>query len=157
MSSRTEQAILALVAALTVQAGIGSPAIPVPTRNNTLPAKFAAFNAVAVFFNVLDGDGKVEDTSLGNPDEAADSYRIFHRAQIEWAVQAVSDTDREAAFDAGLVAINAALAADRSLGAMVDWCEIDETIRSNLVTDALPNTKAIVVYVRLEFLSSMPF
>lgn len=155
MSSATETAVKALVEA--IRTAMVAAQLPEPVRNQTLPSRFASFGAFSAFLNVLDGDGKPEDVALGNSDEGAQSYRIFHRAQVEWCVQAIGDDDREATFDAGLIAINVALAADRSLGNTVDWCEIDETIRSNLVTEALPNTKAIVVYVRLEFLSSMPF
>ena len=161
MGSKTELAVQALIAAITAQSGESPSPFPPPTRNNTLPAKFtaavSAYPDVAFFFNVNDGDGKVFQETLGAPDTVPNTYEIHHRPEIELAVQGVVDTDREAAFDAALVGINSALAIDRSLGGVVEWCQIDETVRSNLVTDALPNTKAIVVYVRLEFLSSMPF
>lgn len=155
MSSATEAALQALIEA--VRTSMVAAQLPEPQRNQTLPSRFKDYGKFGAFLNVLDGEGKPEDTSLGNSDEGAKSYNIFHRAQVEWVVQSANDASREATFDAGLVAINAALAADRSLGGAVDWCEIDETVRSNLVTEVLPNTKAILVYVRLEFLSSMPF
>lgn len=161
MASATETAILALIAALNAQSGASPSPFPQPTRNNTLPARFSAklpaYPDVVVFFNLLDGDGKVNQETLGQPDVVASTYEIHQRVQIELAVQGGSDADRSAAFDAGLVGINAALAPDRTLAGAVNWSQIDETVRSNLVTDALPNTKAIIVYVRLEFLSSMPF
>lgn len=161
MASQTELAIKALIAAITTQSGASPSPFPVPTRNNTLPAKFTAsvptYSDATFFFNVNDGEGKVFQETLGAPDVVPNTYEIHHRAEIELAVQGTINADREAAFDAALVGINSALATDRSLGNVVEWCQIDETVRSNLVTDALPNTKAIVVYVRLEFLSSMPF
>lgn len=161
MASATETAILALIAALRAQANLSPAPYPVPTRNNTLPARFTAsvptFSDVTFFFNVNDGNGKVNQETLGVPDVVPDTYEIYQRPEIELAVQGANDVDREAAFDAALIGMNAALAADRTLGGAVNWSEVDETVRSNLVTDALPNTKAIVVYVRLEFLSNMPF
>lgn len=166
MSSATETAIKGLITALTAQSAIAPSAFPVPSRNSTLPTKFtasiASFSDVTCFFNVNDGNGKPEEETLGAPDNVPDTYEIHHRVEIEWVVQGGSSDDREAAFDAGLIAINKALSLNgtdttRSLGGAVNWCQIDETIRSNLVTDALPNTKGIVVYVLLVFLSSLPF
>ena len=124
MASRTELAIQALIAAMTMQAGLSPPPYPVPTRNNTLPAKFTAsvpaFPDVTFFFNVNDGNGKVNQETLGRPDTVPDTYEIHHRPEIELAVQGIVDADREAAFDAALVGINSALAADRSLGGAVE-------------------------------------
>jgi hypothetical protein len=161
MASATETAIKALIAALTTQAE-GSPApYPVPTRNNTLPARFTAsvptFSDITFFFNVNDGNGKIIQETLGQPDVTPDTYEIEHRVEIELVAQGDEDAYREAAFDTALIGINSALAVDRYLGGVVEWAQIDETVRSNLVTDALPNTKAIVVYVCLTFQSSLPF
>lgn len=161
MATATETAILALLAALTAQAGTSPQPFPVPTRNNTLPARMTATVAdypdVVVFFNLCDGAGKVNQETLGDPDVVGATYEIHQRIRLEWVVQGVNDADREAAFDAGLWAINNALKADRSLNGAVSWCEIDETNRSDLATDALPNTKGIEVFVRLEFWSDLPF
>jgi hypothetical protein len=159
VSSATETAIQALIAALTAQASGGSPPFPVPTRNNTLPSRFVEWGnaGLTAFFNVLDGNGRVTQETLGLPDVQPDTYEIHHRVEIEWVVQGTNSAAREAAFDVGLVGINAALAVDRTLGDVVSWSQVDETVRSNLVTETLPNTKAIVVYVRMEFLSDMPF
>lgn len=163
MSSATETAILALIAALTAVAQGDAPPYPVPTRNNTLPARFAssvsAAPGVTFFFNVNDGNGRINQQTLGQPDTVPDTYELHQRCEVELVVESANDADREAAFDAALIGINNALKADptRTLNGAVNWCEIDETVRSNLVTDALPNTKGIVVYVRLEFLSDMPF
>ena len=163
MPSATETAIQALVTALTTQAGRSPAPFPVPTRNRTLPTKFtasaSAYTDVTFFFNVNDGNGKVDQETLGQPNLVPDTYEITHRAEVELVVQGAADADREAAFDAALLGIQAALDADatRTLGGAVNWCQIDETVRSNLVTEALPDTKGIVVYVQLVFQSSMPF
>lgn len=161
--SKTELALQALVAALTAQAN-GPGGIPVPSRNETLPERFAPANSgdVNVFFNVNDGDARVTEIALGNPDEVADVYQLEHRAEVEWVVEAIDSSApslaaKEQAFDDGLTAIDDALKADRSLGGTVDRAEIDEIQRSNLVTDALPNVKAARVLVKLEFVSSRPF
>lgn len=156
MPSATETAIAALVAALTARANLPSPPFPVPTRNQTLPEHFAQFGAVKVYFTVFDGDGGVFQETLGNPDTMADTYEIHHRPKLMWAVMGTDDAAREAAFDAGKVGINAALAADRSLGGAVSWCEIEEVQSEELATDTLAETKGVMVHVRLEFLSSAP-
>jgi hypothetical protein len=161
MPSATEAAIAALVAALTAKANASPAPFPAPTRNNTLPARMtasvAAYPDVVAFFNVLDGEGRIHQETLGAPDVVANTYEIHQRVRVEWVVQSTNDADREAAFDAGLLAINASLAVDRTLGGAVNWCEIEETNRSDLVSDGLPNAKAVEVFVRLEFLSSLPF
>jgi len=153
--SRTEAALQALRAALLARSVIGG--IPAPLRNETMPTRFPAFGSVTALLNLLDGDGKVVEIDLGNPDDTLSVYHIEHRAEVEWIVEASDNAAREAAFDAGLVAINAALAADRTLGGVVDFAEIVETLRTNLVTTALPGTKAIVVVVMLSFISNAPF
>ena len=157
MSSATETAILALVAALTAEANLPLPPFPAPSRNETLPERFAEFGAVSVYFTVFDGDGQVHQETLGNPDVVPNTYEIHHRPKIMWAVMGTDNAAREAAFDAGKVGVNNALKADRTLGGAVEWCEIENVQSEELVTDALPNVKGVLLHVRLEFLSSAPF
>lgn len=162
-ASKTELALQALLAALTAQAN-GPGGIPVPARNETLPSRFkpADSGTVNVFFNVNDGDGRVSETAVGHPDEVDEVYQLEHRAELEWVVEAIDGTDeslatRDAAFDDGLIAIDDALKADRSLAGTVDFCRIDEIVRTNLVTDALPNVKGARVLVLMQFVSDRPF
>jgi hypothetical protein len=155
-SSATETAIVGLVAALTTQAGLPLPSIPVPSRNEILPSRFHAFGSVEVYFTVFDGEGRINQETLGHPDVVANTYELHQRPLLMWAVMAPDNAAREAAFDAGLVAINAALAADRTLAGAVNWCELEESRREELSTSALANVKAVQLVVRLEFLSSAP-
>lgn len=174
--TRTEAAIQALVAALTPDPDAGPddvPALPAPLRNESLVARLVDLApGVAVYVNVWDGDGEVVEEALGADlgetidDEAdAGSYEIEHRAVIELVVTAASDAEREAAFDAAMIAIHEAVrpAVDGSirtyLGGAVDMCRIERVTRagSGLVTDGMPNCKAAEITVLLEFTSPRPF
>jgi hypothetical protein len=162
-SSATETAIQALIAALTTQAAASPAPFPVPTRNNTLPdrmtASVAAFPAVTFFFNLVDGGKpRILQETLGNPDVVPNTYELENIVELELVVQGPVDADREGAYDAAVLGINAALAVDRSLGGAVEWCQLDEPPETRgLVTDALPNTKGAVINVRLDYLSSLPY
>src|ERR1043166_7326946 len=98
-ASKTELALQALLAALTAQAN-GPGGIPVPSRNETLPTRFALSDSgvVDVFFNVNDGDGGPVQTAIGHPDETDEVYQIEHRAEIDWVVKAMDGT--QASLDA---------------------------------------------------------
>lgn len=173
MTSRTETVLQALVAALTAKAQEVDSPLVAPLRNESLFARMTeGDDAIARYLNVWDGEGEPTDELLGadaDPtiDDDADvgRYDIEHRATLEWAVAGGSDAAREAAFDAGLVAIHDAVRPAVSgdtrtyLGGAVGFCTIERIGRSGsgLVTDGLPNVKAAEITVRLEFTSPRPF
>src|SRR4051812_30090103 len=106
--TRTEQGIQAFVAALLAQSQIAGAVLPAPMRNNALPARLVATAGdFETYLNVWDGDGDVQDETLGADDAGqADGYNIEHRVSIEWVVARGTDDERRAAFDAGLIAIH---------------------------------------------------
>lgn len=167
MASRTEQAIVALVAALAAKAATPSPAISRPFRNEAVASRFAKFDgSTGGFLNVIDGSGGPEgpDGNSGEflgadqlEDAGSDAYELVQRPEIEWLVDEADKDKREAAFDAGLIAINDAIRADRTLGGKVSSVFIDRIERSNLVTDGLSTVKACIITVALSFTSPHPF
>lgn len=167
MASRTEEAILALVAALAAKAAVDSPAIVEPRRNEAVANRFSSFNGSSGgYLNVLDGSGGPEgpDGNSGEflgadqlEDQGQDAYELVQRPDIEWLVDEEDEDKRAAAFDAGLIAINAAIRADRTLGGKVSSVFIDKIERSNLVTDGLTTVKACIITVALSFTSPHPF
>jgi hypothetical protein len=159
MASRSEQALLALVAALSAKAAETPSDICAPSRNQELSERFQETDGVGRFFNVLDGDTDPDpDRQVLGPANAGDRiYELRQLATIEWAVFAADDTEREAAHDAGMIAIDDALAADRSLGLEECWAEIERVRRSGLTTDGLPNIKASALDVAITITSDRPF
>jgi len=151
MASRTEEALQALVSALAAADGAS---LPEPTRNRVLADALDALEgSAAAHLNVVDGDGEVEATELGQPRV----YEISQTAAVEWIVQASTDADREAAFDAGLEAIATAVEADPTLGGVVDDTEITAVTRSNLAIEGVPQLKGAEISIRLQFTSTRPF
>jgi hypothetical protein len=157
--TRTEAALRALVAIIAAAAAVTGAAIPLPLRNQALPKRLVELSTgIETHLNIWDGSGQPTDEMLG-ADIIADGYELEQLAKIEWAVAARDDTARENAFDAGVRAIAAAIAADRTLGGVVDRAAITQLngLGSGLSTDGLPNIKAVEIIVSLQFLSSEPF
>jgi hypothetical protein len=151
MASRTEEALQALVGVLAEAAG---GALPEPTRNRVLADALDALDSNATaHLNIVDGDGEVEATELGQPRV----YEISQTAAVEWIVKASTDADREAAFDAGLEAIATAIEADPTLGGVVDDTEITAVSRSNLAIEGVAQLKGAEISIRLQFTSHRPF
>jgi hypothetical protein len=159
MASKTETAILALVAGLTTLSAQDSPVVPEPKRNEALPARIPAFGALQAWLNVLDGDGGPIDgeTALGGGDAGENAYSLLQSPVIEWVVIATDDATREAAFDAGLVGIYDMLVADRTLGNTVSFVEFKNLQRSNLNTDGMAGSKAILITLEMTLTSNRPF
>lgn len=169
MSSRTETVMKALVAALAAKAAEADSPLAVPLRNESLFTRMEeAGGDLARYLNVWDGEGAPTDMALGAggagpiDDDAEGGYDIEHRAVVEWLVAGGDDDEREAFFDAGLVAIHDALRPGDDLlylGGAVSFCDIERVSRagSGLATDGLPNVKAAEITVLLTFTSPRPF
>lgn len=170
--SRTEAAVLGLVAALEAKAQLVGAKIPAPTRNEDLLTRLKDDVAgVQTLLNVWDGAGEVSDETLGADlagavidDDAEGAYEIEHRARIEWCVAGGDKDVREAAFDAGLCTIHDAVRPDVSsgapvyLGGAVSFCAIERVERAgNLNTDGMPGVKACDITVVMSFTSPRPF
>jgi hypothetical protein len=167
MASRTEEALLALVTVLAAKAAEHPAAITAPSRNEAVAKRFASFNGTSGgFLNVLDGTGGPEgpDGNSGEflgadhlEEDDLEAYELVQRPEIEWLVDEADNEKRETAFDAGMIAINDAIRADRTLGGKVSAAFIDRIERSNLVTDGLSSVKACIITVALSFTSPHPF
>ncbi len=120
-ATATQAALDALEAAIVASLDAADvPVLPAPRRNQSIEdaaEELAEGSGVRLWLNLLDGRQIVADELLGagNP-----SYEIEHRAVLEWVVVALDDADREAAFHAGIAAIEAALDEDRTLAGTVD-------------------------------------
>lgn len=161
MSSATETALLALAAMLTTLAAAGTPAIPTPLRNEDLAARLTDIGSadVQAYLNQWDGEQVEREEYLGAYN-GSNGYEITHQAKLELAVTGgTTAAAREAAFDAAMVAIFGALAADRTLGGTVDDADFGDLQfqGSGLVTDGVPHAKGVVIPVVLTFRSSRPF
>lgn len=149
--TRTEEAIRALHSVLVAAAGA---TLPAAKRNLALADTIEALEGGAdAHLNVVDGDGEVAAVELGQPN----TYEIEHTLALEWIVKAATDEARESGFDAGLEAIHDALAADATLGGLVDDVAITAVNRSNLAIEGVPQLKGAEIAVRLTFTSSRPF
>jgi hypothetical protein len=157
--SKTGDALEALYAALVAKASELGSAIPQPLQNEALPARFAtAGDGLDKYLNVWDSGEDVPEEFLG-ADTVADGYDLTWSVPIEFVVAGGERAARRVAFEAGLDAIWAAIAADRSLGGIVDHAEMLTPKRtgSGLVTDGMPNVLAAEITVRLSFVSSQSF
>lgn len=158
MASSTEEAIKALLALLVALAALPSPVLPAPLRNEDLAARLdGEAGAVQKYLNLWDGSQIEREDALGA--DTGGDYGITHQAKIEWVCAGGTKEDREAAFDAGLVAINDALQADRQLNHTVDFAEMGnlQGPGSGLVTDGVPGAKGVEIPVNLIFRSTRPF
>jgi hypothetical protein len=157
--SKTGDALEALYAALVAKAAEPSPKIPEPLQNEDLLARLESMGSgIEMLLNVWDdSDGDPEE--LLGADVIADNYEITREVPIELIVAGGSRTDRRAAYEAALEAIDDAIAADRTLDGKVDDARMLAPRRngSGLVTDGMPNVLAADIRVRLTFNSSRTF
>jgi hypothetical protein len=172
MITRSEQALQALVTALEAKAAGDDPALPVILRNEDVFARMEAVPATGVhrFLNVWDGEVSVADEALGadlvdaidDEEPGAGAYEIELRPRIDW-ICVGPQADRDAAFDAGLIAIHDAIRGaivdgDRVyLAGAVDHAAIERVVRSGLATDGLAGVKACEITPLLQFTSARPF
>lgn len=157
-ATATQAALEALVAAIAGAVDEAeTPVLPAPRRNQSIEdaaEELATGSGVRLWLNVLDGRQTVADELLGGGDP---DYEIEHRAMIEWLVEAQDDAAREAAFHAGLAAIEAALAADRTLGGKVADARLapPALVNDDRVEGGTP-FKSADIPVDLLFTSDMP-
>jgi hypothetical protein len=139
--SRREQALAALFGRLQT--------IPQATvkRNEALPQAVPAAGLVIL----RDGDP-------GEPDITLNPVHLFysHRAEIEACVSPPAGGGGEALLDALLGEIGAALAADRSLGGLVENMGLGAPVTETLVIEGAAPILAARVPVVIEYLVSDP-
>jgi hypothetical protein len=108
-----EAAIAALHGRLQTALASRHPA-PLVLRGETVPQRLPTGGLVVL----RDGE-TVEETAILSPL----TWAIEHRAAIEVTVAGATSAARSTLLDALLVAIAAAITADRTLGGMVEWAQ----------------------------------
>ncbi len=81
-------------------------------------------------------------------------YHYQHRAELEVVVQAPNG--RASTFDILIVAIGAAIEADRTLGGLCDWVEPEPPASVDLPIDGAAALKAAVITVVLHYTATGP-
>jgi hypothetical protein len=134
-----------------------------PTLRETLlaalHARLSALPATAMRGDVLpervpaDGLLILRDGEPGEPDVTLSPlrYHYQHRAEIEAVVQGA---DRDAAFDTLCASIGTAIAADRTLGGLCDWVEVEAPQSVDLPVEGAASLKAAVIRVSLFYATS---
>jgi hypothetical protein len=151
--TKTETALRALRTALSGRANLP----PEPRRNavfDDVLDELAGLDGINGMLVLRDGNADPESIALGDGEGRFD---LVHRAELEWIVAGPEGEDLEAAFDAGLVAIAAAIRADKTLGGTVDVAELrDPPDRDTLLAGARP-AKTAHLPVTLQIQSPDPF
>jgi hypothetical protein len=81
-------------------------------------------------------------------------YHYQHRAELEVVVKA--GTGRASAFDTLIVAIGAAIQADRTLGGLCDWVEPEAPASVDLPIEGAAALKAAIITVVLHYTTTGP-
>ena len=123
--------------------------IPAATvlRGAVLPERIPAGGLVIL----RDGDPGAPEMLLSPP-----AYLYEHRAEVEAIVEAGTPAEREAAFDALVAGVGAAIAADRTLGGLGDWVEAEAPEPAELAVEGAAGLKAAVIPVVLTYATADP-
>lgn len=123
MSSKTEDAMLALKAALAA-----SSALPEVRRSPVFDGVLEELDACAPQFSavlaLLDGD-VVQDIPVGYGPNGPSHREIVRKAEIEFYVAGPEGDALNATFDAGVQAIYDAIAVSYTLGGVVDGADAE--------------------------------
>jgi hypothetical protein len=139
--SARETAIAALYSILMSALASRVPA-PVVLRGETIPQRMAPGGLVVLH----DGD-TVEQRAILSPL----SWGIEHRAEIEVTVTGATPAARTALLDALLVAIGAAVTADRTLGGEVEWAQPGAAESQDVEFEGAAPARSALVPVTLWF------
>lgn len=137
-ATRREQALQALFAALAAARPLGT----VLLRNATLPERIPT----AGLMILRDGDPGEPEHLFSPP-----LYYYEHRAEVDVLVDAATPAARDTAFDALVRAIGAALAADRTLGGLVDYAIGEAPAPLDLPIEGAAGLKAASIGVILPY------
>ncbi|MCW1920819.1 acyl-CoA transferase [Rhodobacter sp. KR11] len=139
MPSTRETVLAALFSRLLAMSG------PLVLRNEALPVRIPAGGVLIL----RDGDP-------GEPEVTLSPLRYFysHRAEIDVLVQA--DAGRDTAFDALTASVGAVIAADRTLGGLCDWIEIQAPETVEIAAEGTEPVKAAVLPVLIDYAAASP-
>ncbi len=115
-------------------------------RNDAVPSKIALRGRVIL----RDGEPGEPEVTLSPP-----IWSYEHRAELEVFYQG-SDGSREMPLDDILVAISQAIATDRTLGGLCNWCEPEAAQPSDIPVQAGLPFRAVTVGVWLHFETTDP-
>jgi hypothetical protein len=136
-----------------------------PTTRETILAalhmRLSALPATALRGDVLpervptDGLLILRDGDPGDPEVTLSPlrYHYQHRAEIEAVVQGA---ERDPAFDALCSSVGLMITADRTLGGLCDWVEVEAPRPIDLPVDGAAALKAAVITIILHYSTSDP-
>ena len=139
--SLREAVITALHARLQTALATRSPA-PLVLRNETMPQRLPPGGLIVI----RDGE-TLEETAILSPL----AWAIEHRAEVEVTVGGATPAARNALLDALLVAIGAAITADRTLGGAVEWAQPGAPDFEDVEFEGAAAARAALVPVSLFF------
>jgi len=141
MATKRETVLQAL---FTLLSGLSGPMV---MRNGNLPERVPAGGIVIL----LDGEPGEPDVLLSPPE-----YVYEHRADADVVVDAATPTARDALFDSIMLAIGAAVAADRTLGGLCDYVETVVPVPVDVVVEGAPGFKAATLPIILHYGTADP-
>ena len=121
------------------------PLAALTLRDEVLPERIPAAGLIIL-----------RDGQPGEPEVTLSPLRFhyLHRAELEVVVQAPNG--RASTFDTLIVAIGAAIEADRTLGGLCDWVEAEAPASVDLPIDGAAALKAAVITVVLHYTATGP-
>ncbi len=141
MATKRETILEALFALI---GGIAGPSV---LRNANLPERIPAGGIVIL----RDGDPGEPEVLLSPPE-----YIYQHRAEADVLVDAATPAARDAIFDGIMLAIGAAIAADRTLGGLCDYIETAAPEPIDLIVEGAPGFKASSLPIILHYGAADP-
>jgi hypothetical protein len=157
MTTRTEAAIKAYYEALDTI--VGPEGYPRVTRNETLNSILENIgDGDGARINVLDGVGEIDEImASADSDASIMGYELIQHPEIEIISLATDAAKRDAVFDQMLEYVAQSVEADRTLGGVVDYAEIERIEREHVRIEGLPYIKGGIITLVLSFTSSRPF
>jgi hypothetical protein len=141
MATKRETILQALFALLS---GLSGPTV---LRNANLPERVPAGGIVIL----RDGDPGEPEVLLSPPE-----YVYEHRADSDVIVDAATPSASDAIFDSIMLAIGAAIAADRTLGGLCDYAETTAPVPVDLIVEGAPGFKAATLPIILHYGTADP-
>lgn len=136
MATKREQVLQALFVTLS---GIAGPFV---SRNSNLPERVPIGGIVIL----RDGDPGEPEVLLSPPE-----YVYQHRAGADVVVDGATPAARDTIFDSILLAIGAAIAADRTLGGLCDYAESAAPVPVDLIVEGAAGFKAATLPIILHY------
>jgi hypothetical protein len=120
---------------------------PTVLRNGNLPERIPSGGIIIL----RDGDPGEPEVLLSPPE-----YVYEHRADADVVVDAATPSARDSIFDGIMLAIGAAVAADRTFGGLCDYAETAAPVPVDLIVDGAPGFKAATLPIILHYGTADP-